>query len=380
MVLTIYAIVLLLLWLGAGCYVVVNSRRIYYLKDIPPAATGSPPSVVIIIAVKNEEVHIEEALRSVCRLSYAALRVIVVEDRSTDSTGQILERMVRENPLLQVINIKELPPGWLGKNHALFTGYRSSDEEWLLFTDADVSFAPKALQKALSYAQNKRLDHLTVLPEITSRSLLFRAVMNSFALFLTLRLRPWNASVPRSKASIGVGAFNLVKRTAYEKAGTHQAISLRPDDDLKLGERIKLAGLRQDVLYGDAEIWLEWYSSLGQFISGLMKNTFSVSNYNLAFALVQALTAFFVLVLPLPLFLLSGYPFWLMSVAILLIQVLVVMRAKGIKSRWWHGLLMSFAGSIMVYIIIRSALHTIRLGGIYWRGSFYSLQELKKQT
>jgi hypothetical protein len=116
--------------------------------------------------------------------------------------------------------------------------------------------------------------------------------MNTFALMLDIKLRPWDISDPSSKASMGVGAFNLVRREAYEKAGTHLAISLRPDDDLKLGERIKHAGFKQDIVYGENEVSLEWYTSLPQFINGLMKNMFSVSNYNAGVAMSTAISTF----------------------------------------------------------------------------------------
>jgi hypothetical protein len=203
--------------------------------------------------------------------------------------------------------------------------------------------------------------------------------MNTFALMLDIKLRPWEISNPASKASMGVGAFNLVKRNAYEQAGTHTVISLRPDDDLKLGERIKGAGFRQDVLYGEKEISLEWYTSLKQFVNGLMKNMFAVSNYQLSTAIGTAVFTLLILVLPVPLLLLSGFPYQLMCAVILLAQVLLMMLKRGIVAKWWHALLIPFSGLVMVYIIVKSAFLTIRQGGIYWRNSFYSLAELRKQ-
>jgi hypothetical protein len=178
---------------------------------------------------------------------------------------------------------------------------------------------------------------------------------------------------------MGVGAFNLVKRTAYEKAGTHTVISLRPDDDLRLGERIKKTGGKQDVVYGKGELWLEWYTSLGQFIKGLMKNMFSISNYRLPVAVGTALATFGVFVLPVPLLLFSGYPYLVCGLLILLAQLAIMMLTKGMEGRWWHAFLIPFAGLVMVYVIVKSTWLTIRQGGIWWRDSFYSLAELKKQ-
>ncbi|RYD97526.1 MAG: glycosyltransferase, partial [Sphingobacteriales bacterium] len=279
MLLTIYASLMLLLWLATSALLLSGTRKISYLRDESTDTVTQAPSVAILIAVKDEEADLEQALQSVCALRYPNFRVVVVNDRSTDGTGAILSRMAQGNPLLTVLNVDELPAGWLGKNHALYRGYCAAEAEWLLFTDGDVQFAPDALQQAMHYVQRKDLQHLTVLPQVTSRSGLFRAVMNTFALMLDIKLKPWTVSDPDSPSSMGVGAFNLVQRKAYERAGTHLMISLRPDDDLQLGARIKASGSRQDVAYGEGALWLEWYSSLRAFVNGLMKNMYSVYDY-----------------------------------------------------------------------------------------------------
>lgn len=380
MVLQVYAISMLVLWVGMCFYLLIVSRRIAYLKSIPPFKGKPSPSIAVIIAVKDEEAEVENALRSVCNLDYPNLEIVAVNDRSTDNTPQILQRMAQANPLIQVITIESLPEGWLGKNHALYQGYLATASEWMLFADADVLFAPEALRKAVHYVLENKLDHLTALPEITSKSQLFKGVMNTFALMLNVKLRPWDIANPKSKASMGVGAFNLVKRSAYEGAGTHKVISLRPDDDLKLGERIKGAGYRQNIVFGDGEISLQWYSSLREFVAGLMKNTFSVANYNIFMAVGMALSALLLVVLPWPLLLFLGYPYTIAALVIFLSQLSIMLGVKGIRAKWWHALLIPFSGLVMVYIILVSSFRTLRQGGIYWRNSFYPLAELKKQA
>ncbi|RYY67609.1 MAG: glycosyltransferase [Chitinophagaceae bacterium] len=380
MILSIYASLIVLAWLAVCALLLANTRKITYLRTVPTNDNAAAPAVAVIIAVKDEEAELETALQSVCALRYPAFRIIVVNDRSTDGTGAILARMAQRDPRLTVINVDELPAGWLGKNHALYKGYCASTEEWLLFTDGDVQFAPDTLRKAMAFVQERGLQHLTVLPEVTSRSGLFRAVMNTFALMLDIKLQPWTVSDPKSKSSIGVGAFNLVERAAYERAGTHLLISLRPDDDLKLGARIKGSGGRQDVAYGESVLWLEWYHSLGQFVNGLMKNMYSVYDYQLAPALGAAVATFLILVLPVPLLLLSGVPYIYGGLLIFAAQVALMLGKKGIRAPWWHALLMPFAGLVMVYVILKSTWRTVRQGGIYWRDSFYPLSELRKQV
>jgi cellulose synthase/poly-beta-1,6-N-acetylglucosamine synthase-like glycosyltransferase len=379
MILTAYSILITLAWAGSSIYLLVCSHKIVFLKNVPAPLGVAEPSVAIIIAVKDEEDEVEKALNSVRQLDYGNFTIIVINDRSTDRTGEILRRITKVNPELSVITIKDLPKGWLGKNHALYQGYLASQEEWMLFTDADIVYNRQALKKAMNYVYSNQIDHLTALPEITSRSSLFKSVMNTFAIMLEMRLQPWNAKNPSSGASIGIGAFNLVKRTAYEKAGTHTEISLRPDDDLKLGELIKKSGLRQDVVYGDKEISLDWYTSLGQFVNGLMKNTFAVSGYHLPTAIAGAILTLVVFVVPIPLLLLEGKRGLFMILCILVSQTLLMIFKKGIPGKWWHALMIPFAGTVMVYIMIKSAFKTLKQGGIYWRNSFYALEELKKQ-
>ncbi|HEY1115694.1 MAG TPA: glycosyltransferase family 2 protein [Chitinophagaceae bacterium] len=376
--LQIYSIVLTLAWVIVTVYILVNSRRVRHLKDMDPAS-GPLPSLAVIIPVRNEEAEVEAALASVLRLDYPGLQVVVINDRSTDSTPAILQRMAAAHPTLTLLTITELPEGWLGKNHALYRGYCATATEWMLFTDADVLFRPQALRKAMHYVQQQSLDHLVVMPEVTSPSALFKAVMNTFALMLDVRQRPWAVSNLRSSASIGIGAFNLVRRTAYEGGGTHKAYSLRPDDDLKLGEHIKKAGFRPGILYGNGQVSLQWYTSLGQFVRGLMKNTFSVANYNPLLAFGFVLATLVVFVLPIPLSLLWGTKGVLMAGIILLSHVTLMSFKPGVKGKWWHGLLLPFAGAVMAYIITASTIRTLRQGGIYWRDHFYPLEELRKQ-
>lgn len=379
MLITGYALLITLAWVCVSIYLIINCRKVNFLKNVSSGRGLPEPAVAIIIAVKDEEAEVEAALTSVCQLSYQNAKIFVINDRSTDRTPEILQQLVLTNPALSVITIKDLPAGWLGKNHALFQGYKASAEEWMLFTDADVIFNQQALKKAMNYVVANQLDHLVVLPEITSPSVLFKSVMNTFSIMLELRQRPWDVPNPKSNASIGVGAFNLIRRSAYKKIGTHTAFSLRPDDDLKLGERIKAAGFCQDVVYGESEVSLAWYTSLHAFVKGLMKNTFSISNYHLPTALGMALATFLVFVLPIPLLLLSGSCGQVLAFILLTSQILLMLFKSGVHGKWWHALIIPFAGAVMVYIILRSAFETIRQGGIYWRDSFYPLAELKKQ-
>ncbi|MEQ1731529.1 MAG: glycosyltransferase, partial [Vicinamibacterales bacterium] len=129
-----------------------GGRRIRNLFDITPRPTG--PLVSIIVAARNEAHGIESGVRSLLALSYPALEVIVVNDRSTDSTGAILDRVRQEDPRLIVVTVDRLPPGWLGKNHALAVGAATSHGSLLLFTDADIVFDPSTIGRAVAVIED----------------------------------------------------------------------------------------------------------------------------------------------------------------------------------------------------------------------------------
>jgi len=367
-----YSIFITIDWIILIVYLLYSLRKIKFLKDQPIVALE--PSLAIIIAVRNEEEDVEKALQSVLNINYQNHRIIVVNDRSTDSTAEILSHF--NHPKLSFITIQNLPDGWLGKNNALYQGYLNSDEEWLLFTDADIEFHPDAISKAFGYVEQHHLDHLSILPDVNSRSTILNSVLSTFYAMLMLAVRPWDAPNPKRSGSIGVGAFNLVKRIAYEKAGTHERIKLRPDDDLKLGLNIKKAGLRQHALSGKGYLHLEWYKTLWQFVRGLEKNSFSIVEYNIFRTIFDVIAILIVIALPLLLMFIFGNA-GIRLMACLMLAVQIVFMSVNSSSKWWHALMIPFAGFLMAFIILRSAVMTLRQGGIYWRDSFYSLRILK---
>lgn len=366
-------------WVSLAAYLLINSYKIKFLYSIKHQNALAEPAVAIIIAVRNEEADLEKALDSVCNLHYSNYRLVLVNDRSTDRTPQILDNFAQQFSHVTVMHIHDLPPSWMGKSHALYRGYRSSGEEWLLFTDADVVFKPDTLSKAVNYSIEQQLDHLVLLPYIHSRSAVFNSVLATFKIMFDVQYRPWAAKNPHSGASIGMGAFNLVKRTAYEASGTHLRFALHPNDDLQLGECIKISGFKQDVLYGDRQIEYEWYHSLQAFINGLMKNAFSSVKYSFVKAAINSVGAVLFFVLPVPVLLLSDVPAQqCMAAVILLSQLTLYMLKPALHARWWYIFVIPFAAAVISFIMLKSALLTIWQKGIYWRESFYPLSELKK--
>ena len=377
--LLLLALATLLLHVATAIQILRGNRSIRFLKDLPPLA-GPLPRVSILIPARNEERNLEEALRSVLALDYENLEIDVVDDRSTDRTGEILDRMAAVEPRLRVVHVRELPPGWLGKNHALWLGAEKATGDFLLFTDADVVFEPSALRRAVGAMVTDRLDHLTASPEIARPSVLFELFIGAFSLFFALFTKPWKVKDPRSPHHVGIGAFNLVRATAYRAAGGHRAIAMRPDDDLKLGKLLKSRGFRQEFVFGQGALRVEWYASVRELVQGLMKNAFSGVDYRVRVVVVATAMQLAVFVWPfvaifLPIW--SGPTRWLNLASVLTLVALCWINAPLAGVRRWHGVGFPLATLLFLYILWRAMLLTLWRGGIDWRGTHYPLAELR---
>lgn len=373
----VLALATLIAHIATAIQVYRGVRSIRALRDLPPL-DGPLPRVSIVIPARNEERNLEEALRSILALDYDNLEIDVVDDRSTDRTGEILDRMAMADPRLRIVHVRELPPGWLGKNHALWLGAGKATGEFLLFTDADVVLDPSTLRRAVGAMVADRLDHFTATPEIERPNALFEMFIGAFSLFFTLFTRPWKLKDPESSSYVGIGAFNLVRASAYHAAGGHRAIAMRPDDDLKLGKLIKKKGFRQEFVFGLGALRVEWYASVRELIQGLMKNAFSSVDYRVWVVVVSTVMQLLTLVWPfLALFLTSGATRWLNLAAVLVLLALCWINAPLAGVRRWHGIGFPLATLLFLYILWRAMLLTLWRDGIDWRGTHYSLAELK---
>lgn len=368
-----------LAFLAGGCVLLAWAQsRTGALADVPRLAAAEPaPRVSVIAPALNEARNIEQAVRSLCAQEYPDYEVIVVDDRSTDATPAILARLAAELPRLRVTTVRELPPGWLGKNHACWQGARAATGEILVFTDADVVFAPSALERAVAHLERNALDHLTVAPETVMPGLVNQFTLY-FGLLFTLYLRPWAARNPRSRAHVGIGAFNMVRAGAYRAIGGHEPIRLRPDDDLKLGKLLKMRGYAQDFLAGRGMISVEWYASWREVRDGLMKNLYAGAEYRTW--LVVLGVAAHVLVLAMPPFALlwtSGVAWWLYCGCMAAYALAGAIASRGFGTAWWAGILLPGLALFGAYLMARATWLTLRNDGIDWRGTHYALADLR---
>jgi hypothetical protein len=374
---------LLLLWLVLALEAWRGWRSVPVLRELPerPEAhdAGPLPRVSLIAAARNEAPGLADAVSSWLALDYPALQLVLVDDRSTDQTGQLLEQLARHDPRVTILHVTDLPAGWLGKTHALALGAAHASGDWLLFTDADVRFHPKTLRQAIGYALREGCDHVTCLPQITGGSWWLASVEVVFLLTFVLWVRPHRVPDPRHAASAGVGAFNLVRAAAYRAIGGHQRLALRPDDDIKLGQLLKRQGFRQRLVDGSGSLAVPWYASLRAMARGLEKNIYAACDYRLWRFLLMVLSLLGLFAGPwVGVALAPGIARWLCGGAAAIGLLLALAIARRAVGRWHAALGMPVSALILTAFYIRSVYLTLRRGGILWRESFYPLAELRR--
>ncbi|MBI3654230.1 MAG: glycosyltransferase [Acidobacteria bacterium] len=349
-----------------------------FLRAVEVKTDAPLPKVSVIIPACNEARNLAEALQSVLRQDYENLEFIVINDRSTDQTGAILQRIAASDARLQVVEITRLPQGWLGKNYALHCGAQRAHGDIFLFTDADIVLHPQAISKAVTFLIEQRRHHLTMAPETHMPTALLGIFVAAFALFFAIYARPWKAKNPRSRYHIGIGAFNLVRAEVYRAVGGHKPLAMRPDDDLKLGKLIKKHGYRQEFLFGKGMISVEWYASLRGLIQGLEKNTFAGLEYSVLATISASVGLVGLSIWPFAaIFLTTGGTQLLYLAVVLVILLLNVVSAQFHESKRWYACGFPLAAALFVFILWRSMIVTLRHRGINWRGTHYALDELK---
>ncbi len=377
--LSIYMVVLILIYVTIFRELILGILYVRKLRNFSPLSNENLPKISVIIPARNEAHTIRQALSSLLASQYPSLEIILINDRSEDQTGEIMKEMASEDSRLRVIQVRNLPPGWLGKNHALQKGAEVADGEYLIFTDADIHFSPDCLSRAVSLAKREDWDHLALGPEVVAPSLFLKSIIDAFAYFFVTGLRVRKVSDPNSNAFVGIGAFNLVKTAAFRQVGGMRLISLRPDDDVQLGKLLKRNGFRQEIVDGKGLIKVEWYPTVRAMMHGLEKNIYAGLDYSFGKFLLAIGFIYGVYLFPFfALFFASGWILFANVGIVFLLAVLIFWGFRSLDRSPATLPLFPFAVFMMSIIFINSVLKCLYRGGIEWRGSNYSLSQIRK--
>jgi glycosyltransferase involved in cell wall biosynthesis len=366
-------------WIILGLRIAYGALKLPWLKDFSPITGNDIPRISLLFAARDEEEKLPGALATLAQLDYPELEIIGVDDRSEDATGRILDDFAASHPRFRVIHVKELPAGWLGKPHALQQAYEASSGEWLLFTDADVRFKTDVLRRAMTMVTKRNLDHLSLFGDVEMVGFWEKVVVTFFGMAFHMATAPSEVINPKSGAYVGVGAFQLLNRSAYEAAGTHQRLAMEVIDDMKLGKIVKQAGFRSGVGIAQDFVVVRWHAGARNLINGVTKNFFAGSGFSVTRVAISIVGLFLMNVLPF-----AGLIFghgWVRILAGICVAIVlcfhagvdIVMRVSPL-----YCFTVPIGAVIFGYMLLRSTVYTLKQGGIIWRGTFYPLEALKR--
>lgn len=396
--------VLLTIWGAAFRFVALVARQVRRLDEVlglrakraaepaggPPPVPSRLPSLTVVVTACNEAEGIEATLRRLLEQRFDRLSIVVVDDRSTDATGALADRVAAAaGPRIEVLHNTTLPEGWIGKCNACRLGAERARGDWILFMDGDVELVrDDLLARIVAMAEARGIDHIAITPDVGPMSPLQSAVLGVFGQMFMVGALAHEMDRDRPRGGGGIGAFNLVRRTAYDRVGGHGLLKMDPGDDFKLGRLLKESGARQRLYDGVGLVRCFWHRGVPAVVRGLEKNFFAGFDYSVAY-----LAGFTALVL---LLYLGPVGFALAASAAagpgaaavawspLLLQALTQYRAARNQVERQGGnpiaqaLLYPVGALVLLVAIWNSAFRTLTRGGIVWRGTFYPLDALRR--
>ena len=358
-------------------YLTVN---MIYLVRLEPAThqMDQPPKVSVCVPARDEERGIRACLESLLKQDYPDFEVIVVNDHSTDRTGELIREL--NNSRLIALDGEDLPEGWLGKPFALHQAFQKAKGEILLFTDADPVFEPDALRTAVCTLQERNLDALTLMPRAEFGSFWERAVQPTIFGFIASLTRFRKVNSPDDKSAMGFGAFLMFKRSAYETIGGHEGGKADVLEDVLIAKRLKRAGL--NLLVADAKqlFSIRMYYGFREIWTGWRKNMFLAMKRSVTRALYYV---FMVLTFLLTPYLILGWNvvagtglFWsgLSLLGVIMVSAATIKTCDELGLNRINACLFPIGAVVMAAIMINSMIETLFFSRTKWRGRVYSVE------
>lgn len=371
----------------------------YYLDivvtPVPPPADA--PLISVCIPARNEETNIRRCVEAALRQDYPNLEVIVLDDRSTDSTSKILHDLTMESAsslsvvkgrahALHVVSGSDLPEGWAGKPHALYQAASVARGQWLCFVDADTFLAPNALSSVFAKAVETEADLFTVMTRQILGSFWERTVMPLVMTALTVGFSPRKINDPKRRDAVANGQFIFIKRSIYDLIGGHERIKDQIVEDKALSENVKWNGHRLVVADGMQVVSTRMYTSLAAMWEGWTKNIYLGLRDHLSMLLLGAFGATLALIaaLFLPVWPILGLTWYAndggwMALAVVAEALLVwgyliyirsiVAREMGISR--WYAFTTPLGAAVFAAMMLTSAWKVISGQGVTWRGRKY---------
>ena len=376
-ILFIFAL-LIVYWLHNQAWLEITTPHV-----LPPV---SGPLVSIIVPARNEEANIRRCGEALLAQDYPNFEVIVLDDRSTDGTPDILKELSSRDPRLVVQMGVELPAGWAGKPHALYQAAEIARGEWLLFIDADTYLTRNALSAALASATKTGADLYTVMTEQITGTFWEKTVMPLVMTALSVGFSPGRVNDPATRDAIANGQFILIRRSTYDAIGGHKKLHNLIVEDKAISEQVKWNGYRLIVADGRGVASTRMYTSFPQMWEGWTKNIYLGLSDRPALMALGVFGAFLALMaaVALPLWPLLGLV-WLLNggggmalaiigQAMLTWGIILYYRARvahqmGISR--WYALTTPLGAGVFAAMMGTSAWKVLSGKGVTWKGRLY---------
>ncbi len=268
-VLTVLASLVFLVWSSRHVMITREHKKGLVLGEDSPGPPDDAPMISVVIAAKDEQDNIETCLRTVLGQDYPNFEVILADDRSTDATGEIGDRIAAEDGRLRVVHVRDLPPGWCGKCNAMQQAIATARGEWICMMDADCrQTSVRTLSVAMKYAQDTGADLLSVLPTLEMKGFWENAIQPVCSGVMMIWFQPDKVNNPRKPNAYANGAFMLMKKETYRRIGTHEAVRDKLNEDMHLAARVKASGMKLRVIRSGGLYMVRMYTSLCGIIRG----------------------------------------------------------------------------------------------------------------
>ena len=328
---------------------------------------GKTASISAVVPARNEEAVLASCARSLA-LQPEVREIVVVDDQSTDGTADVARRLVAEIPRLRLLQTREVPPGWLGKNNAVWIGAKEATSDWLLFTDADAELAPGAAARALQIAHDSGAELVSFSPEQVTEAWYEKSLIP----FVYCRLAKYfsyrEVNDPGASAAAANGQFLMIRRDVYAEIGGHASIAGEVLEDVALAKRAKAAGHRIWFGPGKGIVRTRMYRSFDSMWEGWKKNLYLLIGGNRGSVYRELLSI--VPWIPVILLLLgTKFPVALLAGIGLLVARHAAYGLALASNRFTVRLILYYVPAVVLYVgVLWSSYRAHRKGKIPWKG------------
>ena len=364
-------------WLMLIALSIGSRNRLRRLEVDRSQMNSPPPRLAFVVPARNEEGGIVDCITRLKNQNYPGATIIVVNDRSTDSTGRLLDELKTSIAALKVIHLEQLPEGWLGKNHALHVGTRDLDVDWLMFVDSDVTLEPNAIQRLVAFSEERGYDAISLMPALDARSMLERTLLPLLAVAWGVMFRiVMTNNDHRPDHAFANGQLFLIRKTCYEKVGGHECVKDQIVEDVMLMRALKSSGARCRLLLGQSFARCRMHTNLKQMFHGWAR-IFAGSSQRRVMPILIALV--FLIAQPVLLFgaisvIASTHGLdqinWLIVTGLHAMSALIFTAwcYYGARQRMLNVLWLPLTWPILI-VIVANALRVCFTGRVDWRGN-----------